>query len=192
VAAVYPLESPTLNFPSSRTGTKEEAVMKRMAFVVFSTLLALPVAASAQGQTNVPSDDPLLGTWHLDVSKSRYSPGPPPVSQTRIYEKHQFGIKATVRTVYANGRTTTVQSVYDYDKQEHPVTGSEDVDAIVVKRTNAYMHEATQLHGGQEIGTFLRVISNDGKQMTVTLKRRTPPADNVEIYVKEEPADGAR
>jgi hypothetical protein len=28
-----------------------------------------------------------------------------------------------VRTVYADGRSTTVEFVYDYDKQEHPVTG---------------------------------------------------------------------
>jgi hypothetical protein len=45
-------------------------------------------------------------------------------------------------------------------------------------------HEATLSHGGQEIGTFRREISRDGKQMTVTLRRRTPPADNVEVYEK--------
>ena len=64
-----------------------------------------------------------------------------------------------------------MQSVYDYDKQEHPVTGSEEIDAIVVTRINAYTHEATLSHGRNEIGTFRRVISQDGKHMTVTLRR---------------------
>ena len=164
--------------------------MKHMALiwrlVVFSTLIALPVPANGQDKTNVSVEDPLLGTWYLDVSKSKYKPGPPPKSQTRTYEVHRFGIRATVRTVHADGRSTTVQSVYDYDKQEHPVTGSEEVDAIVVTRINAYTHEATLSHGSREIGTFRRVISKDGKQMTVTLKRRSPEADNVEVYEKAE------
>ena len=164
--------------------------MKHMALiwrlVVFSTLLALPVPASAQGQTVISGEDPLVGTWRLIISHSTYKPGPAPQSQTRIYEKHSFGIKATVKTVYADGRSTTVQSVYDYDKEEYPVTGSEDVDAIVVKRINAYTHEATLSHAGLEIGTFRRVISSDGKRMRVTLRRPTPPADNVEVYEKDE------
>ena len=160
--------------------------MKRMALVVFSTLLALPVPASAQGQPNVPDEDPLLGTWHLNLSKSTYKPGPAPKSQTRSYQKHRFGIQAVVRTVYADGRSTMVQTVYEYDKQEFPVTGSEDVDTIVMKRIDARTHEATLSHAGLEIGTFQRVISADGKQMTVTLRRRAPLADNVEVYEKEE------
>ena len=157
--------------------------MKRVAFVVFSTLLALPVSASAQGKT---AEDPLLGTWRLNVSKSRYNPGPPPKSQTRSYETHPLGIKATVRTVQNDGRSTIVQSVYGYDNQEHPVTGSEDLDAIVMKRVDAYTHEATLSHAGVEVGTFRRVVSRDGKQMIVTLRSRLPQADNVEVYEKDE------
>ena len=160
--------------------------MKRMASVVFSTLLALPVAASSQSKADVSAKDPLLGTWRLNLSKSTYKPGPPPKSQTRSYEGHPFGIKATVRTVQANGSSTTVQSVYAYDNQEHPVTGSEELDAIVMKRVDAYTHEATLSHAGIEVGTFRRVISRDGKQMIVTLRSRLPQADNVEVYEKDE------
>ena len=157
--------------------------MKLMAFVVFSALFALPLPASAQGASGV---DPLLGTWHLNVAKSTYKPGPAPKSQTRIYKKHRFGIEATVRTIQADGRSTTVQSVFDYDKQEHPVTGSEDVDTLVVTRTDTHTYGATFSHAGQTIGTFERVISSDGKQMTVTTKRRNPDANNVEVYERDE------
>jgi hypothetical protein len=163
--------------------------MKHIPPVVFPLLLALAALAavpSAQEKPKVSGEDPLLGTWRLIVSQSKYKPGPPPQSQVRIYEKHPFGIKATVRTIYADGRSTTVQSIYAYDKEEYPVTGSEDFDAIIVKRINAYVHEATLSHAGHEIGSFRRVISRDGKQMTVSLQRSNPPADNVEVYEKEE------
>src|SRR5688500_8409955 len=73
--------------------------MTHTAFVACSTLLVLPLLASAQGASK---EAPLLGTWHLNVAKSTYKPGPPPKSQTRIYQKHRFGIEATVRTVQAD------------------------------------------------------------------------------------------
>jgi hypothetical protein len=91
-----------------------------------------------------------------------------------------------VRTIQADGRSTTVQSVFDYDKQEHPVTGSEDIDAIVVTRINAHTYEATFSHAGKALGTLTRVISEDGKQMTVTTQRSAPETSNVEIYQKDE------
>jgi hypothetical protein len=175
-------------------GQKGENVMCAQKRWLFPVILGVAVAAwaaharlaASQPQAASSSEDPQLGTWHLVVSKSTYDPGPPPKSQTRLYEKHRFGITATVRTVHADGRSTTVQTVYDYDNMEHPVTGSEEVDAVVMTRVNAYTSEATLSHAGREIGTFRRVISRDGKQMTVTLQRNTPRANNVEVYEKED------
>lgn len=156
-------------------------IVPSVALTVWAAL-ASPVA----GQSQAPSknEDLLLGTWHLDLSKSRYSPGPPPKSQTRSYERHRLGIRATVKTIQADGRSTTVQTVYDFDNMEHPVTGSEEIDAIVMKRIDTYTAEATLTHAGREIGTLRRVVSKDGKSMTVTLQRSTPPANNTEVYEK--------
>ena len=44
---------------------------------VFSFFLGSAIAAWAA--------DPVLGTWELNVAKSKYNPGPAPKSQTRIY-----------------------------------------------------------------------------------------------------------
>lgn len=158
--------------------------MHTLALVVLSALVVSSVTAGARRGSEGAADDPLLGTWHLNVSKSTYRPGAPPVAQIRTYEKHTFGIRATVKTVHADGRTTTVQSIYDYDRQEHPVTGSEDTDSIVVTRMSANRHEATLSHAGMEVGRLTREISKDGSVMTVTLQRRTPPVYNVEVYQK--------
>jgi hypothetical protein len=161
---------------------------RRLVPTVPSVALALWAAlagpASAQPQPSSKGEDLLFGTWVLDVSKSRYAPGPPPRSQSRSYEKHRLGIRATVKTVQSDGRSTTVQTVYDFDNMEHPVTGSEDVDTIVMKRIDAYTAEGTLSHAGRETGTLRRVVSKDGKSMTVTLQRTTPPANNVEVYEK--------
>lgn len=155
--------------------------MKRLALVVVGTL-ALSVSANAQSKLSPANEDPLLGTWKLNVSKSSYFPGPRPVSQTRIFDRHPFGIKATMKTVYADGRTTTVQSVYAYDDQEHPITGFEEGEVIVAKRINALTAEATLMHAGRVMATFRREISVDGKQMRVTYE--SDSIRNVEVLEK--------
>ena len=137
--------------------------------VVVGTLLAVPVRVSAQRTTDVSEQDPALGTWQLNVAKSVYNTLQRPVSQTRTFEKHPLGVKATMKTVYPDGRSTTVESVYDYDNQEHQATGLEEGDVIRVKRIDAFTVEARLSSAGRETGVFRREISKDGKQMTVTL-----------------------
>ena len=48
----------------------------RITIVVGAGVLIAAVLATAQ------SKDPFVGTWRLNVAKSKYSPGPPPKSQT--------------------------------------------------------------------------------------------------------------
>jgi hypothetical protein len=164
--------------------TRNRRLVPTVPSVALALWAALASPAAGQSQESSKNEDPLLGTWLLDVSKSRYSPGPAPKSQTRTYETHRLGIRATVKTVHADGRSTTVQSVYDFDNMEYPVTGSEEIDAIVMKRVDTYTSEATLTHAGRETGMLRRVISKDGKSMTVTLQRASPSINNVEVYEK--------
>ena len=69
---------------------------------VFAWAADTPVVASQAPAGS--ADDPVLGTWHLNVAKSKYSPGPAPKSQVRTYEAHKDGVKATIRTIYADGQ----------------------------------------------------------------------------------------
>ncbi len=63
--------------------------------VVTTVLLALVAAAPP---------DPILGTWKLNLSKSKFNPGPAPRSQTRTYIQTPEGVQVTIETIGANGR----------------------------------------------------------------------------------------
>lgn len=123
--------------------------------------------------------DPIIGTWQLNVAKSRYDPGPPPKSQTRIYTQDKTGIKAISITVYKNGNTDTVHYPSDYDGKEHPVAGSPDTDGIVMKRVDDYTAESNLLHAGKVIGSTRRSVSRDGKTLTITYKGVGPGGEQV-------------
>jgi hypothetical protein len=57
----------------------------------------------------------MLGTWTLNLARSRYHPGPTPKSQVRVYEKSDEGTQEAVTTVNANGETVKVvfPGIYD-------------------------------------------------------------------------------
>jgi len=145
---------------------------------------AEPLALTTQSQ--VSADDQVLGAWVLVVAKSKYNPGPPPRSQTRTYQAHPDGLKATIRTVYADGHSTDIQYTAKYDSVEYPVLGSVDSDTITLKKLDDFTAEAALGHAGQVIGSAKRVIPQDGKTMTITYRGTSQgqQVHNVSVYEK--------
>jgi hypothetical protein len=123
---------------------------------------------NAQSPAPTPTDERVLGIWQLNVAKSKFTPGPPYRDQTRTYARQADGVKATLKTTYADGHSATVEYVVNYDSLEYPVTGSPDYDAIKLKKIDALTSEAVLGHGGTVFATARRVISEDGKTMTIT------------------------
>jgi hypothetical protein len=132
--------------------------------------------------------DPVLGTWKLDAAKSTYKPGPPPASQTRVYEATPEGVKVTIVTTDASGKSTTVEHPANFDGKDYPLTGSGPAYAISLKRIDDYSSESTLKHASKTIGTAKRVVSSDSKTMTVSyrgLDGQGRQVDNVAFFVKE-------
>jgi uncharacterized protein RhaS with RHS repeats len=114
------------------------------------------------------SADPLVGTWELNIEKSRFDPGPAPRSQTRTYESDGKTVRMTSKSVNAQGQETTVEYTASNDGKDSPITGSPIADTVSVKQIDASTSEATLKKNGKIVSVSRRVISSDGKQMTVT------------------------
>jgi hypothetical protein len=152
-----------------------------------SVWAAQPLRAAAQSSARSDEDRLLLGTWKLNLAKSKYRSGPPPQSQTRTYEPEGQGVKATIRTTFADGRSTTVGYVANYDSLEYAVTGSPDADTIALKRVGPRTAEATLSHAGRVIASASRVISEDGNILTITYQgvQLGNQVDYVAVYDKQ-------
>jgi hypothetical protein len=132
--------------------------------------------------------DPVLGTWELDLAKSSYKPGPPPASQTRIYDAGPEGVKVTIITTYTDGRSAKIEHPANFDGKDYPVTGSGRTYAVSLKKIDDYRSESILKHASKVIGTAKRVVSEDGATMTVTYKGldgEGREVDNVSVYVKQ-------
>ena len=132
--------------------------------------------------------DPVLGTWELNLSKSKYNPGPAPKSQTRIYEALAAGMKVTINTVDAAGKSTVVEHPANYDGKDYPITGSTQADVISLKQIDAYTSEAVLKHADRVLATSRRVVSTDGKSLTVTyqgIDSRGRKVDLLAVYERQ-------
>ena len=117
------------------------------------------------GQSGVAQVDPSVGTWQLNVAKSKYDPGPAPKSNTVTIEAAGAGAKVTAKGVDAAGNPTGTQYTTSYDGKDTPITltGSQDYDAVAFKRIDARTIEGTRKKAGKVVQTYSRVVSQDGK-----------------------------
>ena len=149
-----------------------------------STLLLITLLCGASA---IWAADPVLGTWTLNLAKSKYVPGPAPRSQTRVYYQDAEGIKVTVVTVDPDGSSSTVLYPANYDAREHPVAGSRDTDGIIMKRVNDRTAESVLKHAGMTMGITRRIVSDDGKTMTITYQGESQgeKVNNIGVYEKK-------
>jgi hypothetical protein len=135
----------------------------RITIVLAAGVLMAAVLATAQ------SKDPFVGTWRLNVAKSKYSPGPPPKSQTTTYQAAGQGYKVSVKTEPASGPVQQWSYTTNLDGKDAPITGDNpNADMVAVKRINANTLESVNKKGGKVTTTQRNVVAADGKTRTVT------------------------
>ena len=147
------------------------------------------VAGLWMTDTTLLAADSFVGTWKLNLAKSKYKPGPGPKSLTVKYEANGDGIKATSEGVNPEGQPIATQYAASYDGQETPVTGTgAPYDMIALKRIDASTVELTTKKDGKVVSKGKRVVSKDGKVMTVTTtgtNAKGEPTNNVMVYDKQ-------
>jgi len=136
----------------------------------FSMLVVGAVLAAGIGATAVAASapDPAIGTWTLNVAKSKFSPGPAPKSATRTYAQTPDGIALTFSGVAADGSPTSGSSTFKYDGKEYPITGSPDYDTLVLKRVNGTTVKSLLKKDGKVIGYTTRTVTAHGKVLTLS------------------------
>jgi hypothetical protein len=109
------------------------------------SIALLSLVACASPQASFAQTSPLIGTWKINLAKSKYSPGPAPRSGTTIFEAVGQGLKITAENTDAQGKPTKVDfGVISFDGKSYPVTGTPDYDASSYKQVNASTFESTR------------------------------------------------
>jgi hypothetical protein len=191
--------SPTLTTPTDvglrhangHSHIKEVAMRRgQLRFVIVCcavSLFAFITVSLASAQ-----NDPLIGTWKLNLAKSKYTPGPPPKSQTITYAPAANGLKATVDGVEADGKRMAYGYTAMFDGKDYPEPGvgvPNGADTIGgLKRVDANTVESVGKKGGKVVQTTKRVVSKDGKTLTITTtgtNEKGQKTNTVTVYDKQ-------
>jgi hypothetical protein len=125
----------------------------------------VPSAAAQHGQS---PDDPVLGTWKLNVEKSKFVPGPGWQSQIRVYQITPAGVLVTWTGLDAKGEKMQVRYTYKYDGRDYPMAGSGSYDTLNAVRIDALTVKSEEKRKGKTVGIAVRTVSPDGKVLTIT------------------------
>ena len=150
---------------------------QRLLFLLFAVGL-VPGMGLAQSQ------DPLIGTWKLNVAKSKGVK-----SGSTTIEAAGKGIKFTVDLVPADGAATHWEFTANYDGKDYPVTGNSPYgNRVRVERVDARTLRITSTENGKATTTSTIVVAENGKTRTTTIKGtdvKGQPVDVVSYYEKQ-------
>lgn len=152
--------------------------MARLLLPLIGVVALSAMTMSAQGS------EPASGTWELNLAKSRFVPASlAPRSQTRTYQVKGNQETARHTGVDAQGKPTLIEFTAAYDGKDHPLKGYADWDAISMKRIDGFTTEFTQSYRGKVTLSAKRVVSKDGKTMTITGKGTTVKGEPVDLQL---------
>jgi len=156
--------------------------MKRLCTVLTILFLALTTAGLVS-----PQSDPFVGTWKLDVAKSKFDPGPAPQSQTRTWDASG---KVSVEGINAAGKPMSYGYPIMNDGKDYPPMGAipNKADTISTKKINPNTIEANFMRGGKHAESTKFEVSKDGKMLTIDAKGTNPDGSafhNVTVWEKQ-------
>lgn len=153
-----------------------------------AALLTFVLSVTALAQSK---DDPSIGSWKLNVTKSTFTPGPAKKGDTRSYEVTDGWLIVTTESISGEGNRTGVRFAARFDGTPYAQIGRfaptvtlityEPVDRLTLK----YTQRDTS---GKIVSTNTRTVSADGKTMTIEQKTTAAngrPVVNVELYERQ-------
>ena len=145
---------------------------------------AVVLVGLVSGTALAQSSDPLIGTWKLNVAKSKGVK-----SGSTTIEAAGKGIKFTVDLVPADGTPSHWAFTANYDGKDYPVTGNSPYgNAVALTRVDARTIRITSKQDGKVTTTSTIVVSEDGKTRTTTIKGtdiKGQPVNIVSYYEKQ-------
>jgi len=110
--------------------------------------------------------DPIVGTWKLNVAKSKFSPGAELTAGSRIYTEAKGVYTLEQKLTGAGGKERSMRVQYSDGKDMKQATGG-PTDTTHATKTDANTWDFDLKKDGKVVGHVHRVVSADGKTLTV-------------------------
>ena len=160
--------------------------MKRSASIFAVAVVCLALAGSMFADSKA-----FVGTWKLNLEKSKYAAGTAPKSLTRTVSADGDAVTYKFDGVSADGTSFSFSFTSKYDGKDAEMTGTGTpygADHIAIKQANSHETTSTLKKGDKIVGSTTATVSHDGKMATLTSKgtdANGKPVKSVSIYDKQ-------
>lgn len=114
------------------------------------------------------ADDPMSGTWKVNLAKSKFDPGPAPKSLTTTITVENDTETFMSEGTDGAGNPTHAMFTAKIGGPDAPVTGIPYADTVSLKRVKPNHIVATLKKGGKVTMTVHVVVAEDGKSRRLT------------------------
>jgi hypothetical protein len=129
--------------------------MKRFRSSVVTSVVLLGGLSLVIGSTRAVSaqSDPAIGTWKLNVAKSKYVPGPAPKNNVITITAAASGYHVVAKGEDATGNPTSIDYTATSDGKDSPVKGAPAYATTSMKRIDANTTQQTRKKEGKMVQT---------------------------------------
>lgn len=132
---------------------------------------ATTAAVCVLGTLVLAADSPFVGTWKFNPDKSKITPGSPALKTATVkIEAEGNTLKTSVEGTDAAGQPVKFVAQSVLDGSPGTITGNPTMNSTETRQINDRTIDAVAKMDGKLVYTDHRVVSKDGKTMTV---RRT-------------------
>ena len=114
------------------------------------------------------AESPFAGTWKMNADKSKLAGADALQNVTAQYEVTGGTLKATVQGTSTQGQPVNFNYEAKLDGTPGTSNGSDAFDTITLQRVSTHVLKATAKKGGKVVYTDRRVVSKDGKTLTIS------------------------
>jgi hypothetical protein len=131
-------------------------------------LLSLILLAAVFFASPAFAADPIVGTWNLNVAKSKFSAGAALTAGTRVYTEANGLYTLDQKLAGADGKEISFRIQYrDGTEVKETTAGLASTDTTLGKKIDANTWDFDLKKDGKVVGHVHRVVSADGKTLTV-------------------------
>jgi hypothetical protein len=111
--------------------------------------------------------DPTVGTWKLNVAKSKFNEGAPWIAETRVYTEANGVFTLEVKVTGTDGGERASQVKFSDGKESKEEVTGVSWDTINAKKVSANTWDFDLKRDGKVVGHVHHAISADGRTLTV-------------------------
>ena len=160
--------------------------MRTRSPVVSATLISALVLALAV--IAIAADNSFVGTWKMNLSKSKINSGPAPKREIVTFTAQDNGLKLIVDGIDGKGKAYHVAYAAKFDGKDYPLTGLAEADTIAINRMDANTFYELFKKAGKEVLSARLVVSKVKETLTRTTEEKNAKGQavsDIEVYDKQ-------